>query len=216
MPPEVTPRRLQLLTALHRLTLRQASVSIADLAHSVGLERSTVQAHLIALRSLGLLTPGGGKHGNLALTDAGRAAIRVGIPIYGEIAAGPPGLAEQTPDRVLRSLEDLLGQREGDFLLEVRGESMTGIGVMPGDYVLVRPVAEVLDGEVAVVLLPGEGAATLKRVYRLEDEVILLSENPHFPRMVFQAAEVLIQGRMIGSIGLPRPRAGRLTPPREA
>ncbi|ULH18046.1 peptidase S24, LexA repressor (plasmid) [Deinococcus sp. KNUC1210] len=88
---------------------------------------------------------------------------------------------------------------------------MIGIGVMPGDYVLVRPTQEVLDGEVAVVLIPGEQAATLKRLYRFGDEVTLLSENPLFSRMVYLAEDVQVQGRMLGVIGLPRPRVSRLS-----
>ncbi|GGR17952.1 LexA family protein [Deinococcus ruber] len=211
MPPGLTPRRLELLTALHRLSMTQGSVSIADLAAELGVSRPRIQVHLDALRTLALVTRATGKHGDLGLTDEGRAAIRVGIPVYGEIAAGPPGHAEQTPGRAVRHLEELLGHRDGDYLLEVRGESMIGIGVMPGDYVLVRPTQEVLDGEVAVVLIPGEHAATLKRLYRFGDEVTLLSENPLFSRMVYPAEDVQVQGRMLGVIGLPRPRVSRLS-----
>ena len=209
MPPGLTPRRLELLTALHRLSLRQSSVSVTDLARALGLGRGTVQDHLVALRSLRLVQESSGRHGDLALTDEGRAAIRVGIPVYGEIAAGPPTLAEQSPDSVTPSLDAMLGVREGDFLLCVRGDSMTGIGVMDGNHVLVRPTSEVHDGEVAVVLIPGEQAATLKRIYRLGDEVVLLSENAAFARMSYPAAEVQVQGRMLGVIGLARPRVSR-------
>ncbi len=210
MPPTLTPRRLELLTALYRLSLRQSGVTVSDLALALHLSRTKVQMHLSALRTLGLVREASGRHGDVGLSDEGRAAIRVGIPIYGEIAAGPPGHAEQLPDRSVRHLEDLLGHREGDYLLEVRGESMQGIGIRPGDYVLVRPTSEVTDGEVAVVLIPGENAATLKRVYLMGDEVILFSENPAFPRMVFPAEDVQVQGRMLGMIGLPRPRVSRL------
>ena len=140
--------------------------------------------------------------------DRARAVLGLGLPIYGQIAAGRPGLAEQQPDDFTPSLEALLGLRPGDFLLQVRGESMVGIGVMDGDYVLVRPTGEVDDGEVAVVLIPGENAATLKRVYVFGDEVTLISENPQHPRMVYPAGEVRIQGRMVGRVGLGAPLAG--------
>ena len=201
MPPTLTPRRLELLTALHRL-LRRGAVTVADLAVALRLSRTSVQQHLTALRALGLISEATGKHGDLTLTDEGRLALQVGIPIYGQIAAGPPILADQTPDNVTPNFETLLGFREGDFLLCVRGDSMQGIGVMDGHYVLVRPTSEVHDGEVAVVLVPGENAATLKRFYRFGEEVSLRSENPNHPMMTFHASEVLIQGRMIAHLGL--------------
>ncbi len=206
MPPTLTPRRMELLTALHRLSLRQSSVSIADLAKAMGIGRTAVQEHLIALRTLRLIQESSGRHGDLALTEDGRAAIHVGIPIYGQIAAGPPTLADQSPDDFTPSLDVLLGVREGDFLLCVRGDSMTGIGVMDGNHVLVRPTQEVRDGEVAVVLIPGENAATLKRVYVFGEQVSLRSENPNHPLMTFHASEVQIQGRMIAHVGLTSPR----------
>ena len=209
MPPSLTPRRLELLTALHRLSLQQNGVTVGDLATALSIGKTKVQMHLTALRTLGLVREASGRHGDVGLTDEGRAAIRVGIPVYGEIAAGPPGHAEQTPDRSVQHLEDLLGHRDGDYLLEVRGESMIDIGVLPGNFVLVRPTSEVNDGEVVVVLIPGENAATLKRLYRMGDEVILLSENPAFARMSYPAEDVQVQGRMLGVIGLPRPRTGR-------
>ena len=206
MPPGLTPRRMELLTALHRLSLRQSSVSIADLANVMNIGRGTILDHLTALRSLGLVQESDGRHASLALTDDGRAAIHVGIPIYGRIAAGPPTLAEQQPDQITPNMDTFLDVREGDFLLCVSGDSMTGIGVMDGDHVLVRPAQEVLDGEVAVVLIPGENAATLKRIYWFGAEVTLISENPAYARMTYPADQVQVQGRMIARVGRAVPR----------
>ncbi|UBV45271.1 transcriptional repressor LexA (plasmid) [Deinococcus taeanensis] len=211
MPPRLTPLRQNLLRLIVRLT-REAGgpPSAAELARAAGLTEGTISFHLKALTTLGLIERTGAR-GRLHLTDQARLAIQSGIPIYGQVAAGAPILAEQTPDHVTPSLDDLLGVKEGDFLLQVRGESMTGIGVMDGDYVLVRPAPEVLDGEVAVVLIPGENAATLKRLYHFAEDVILISENPAMPRMTFPASEVQVQGRMIARLGMagPRPLARR-------
>ena len=43
----------------------------------------------------------------------------------------PPVFAER--------LADLLPVEPGDFLLKVRGDAMVGLGVRPGDCVVVRP-----------------------------------------------------------------------------
>jgi repressor LexA len=207
MPPRLTPLRLQFLRTIARLTREQGGPpSAADLARACGLTEATISFHLKALRALGQIEKSG-RHGRLQLSEQARLLTGEGIPIYGQIAAGPPVLAEQAPDQRTPSLDALIGVRDGDFLLEVRGDSMTGIGVMHGDYVLVRPAAEVLDGEVAVVLVPGENVATLKRLYRLGDEVVLMSENPAHPRMTFPAGDVQVQGRMVARFGRGVPRA---------
>lgn len=205
MPPRLTPLRLNLLRLAAQLTRAGGPPSAAELARAAGLTEATMSFHLRALAELGMVERRGAR-GRLHLSDQARAAIQDGIPIYGQVAAGAPILAEQAPDHVTPSLDQLLGVREGDFLLQVRGDSMTGIGVMDGDYVLVRPAPQVLDGEVAVVLIPGENAATLKRLYVFGDEVVLVSENPDHPRRTYPAADVQVQGRMVARLGLAGPR----------
>lgn len=206
MPPRLTQLRLALLQTLARLTREHGRPpSATELAHAAGITPATLSSHLKVLDALGYVTRPTPRAG-LQLTPKARALTPLGYPIYGQIAAGPPILADQQPDQVIENLADFLGMHHGDFILRVNGESMTGIGVMHGDYVAVRPASTVLDGEVAVVLLPGENAATLKRVFQLGDEVILTSENPDMPRLVFPAEQVQVQGRMIARFGGAAPR----------
>ena len=206
MPPRLTQVRLHLLRHIQRLTRELGGPpSAAELARELKITEASVSLHLRALRELGYVERTGVR-GRLLLTEKALTLVGSGIPIYGQIAAGPPILAEQTPDSTTPSLDALLGVREGDFLLCVRGDSMTGIGVMDGNHVLVRPTQEVRDGEVAVVLIPGENAATLKRFFRFGEQVTLQSENPNHPLMTFHASEVQIQGRMIAHVGQAGPR----------
>jgi repressor LexA len=206
MPPRLTPLRHHLLRVIQRLTRDQGGPpSAAELARALRTGEATVSVHLKILIGLGLIGRSGTR-GRLQLTDQALELIGGGLPIYGQIAAGLPTLAEQSPDGVTPSLDALLGVREGDYLLVVRGDSMTGIGVMPGDYVLVRPAQDVHDGEVAVVLIPGDNAATLKRLYRFGEQVSLKSENPNHALMSFAAHEVQVQGRMIARMGLTAAR----------
>jgi repressor LexA len=206
MPPRLTDVRLRLLKTIQRLT-REAGgpPSAAELARELGITEASVSVHLRALKELGCIERSGIR-GRLQLTEQALALLGSGIPIYGQIAAGPPTLAEQQPDQVTPSLDIFLDVREGDFLLCVEGDSMTGIGVLHGDHVLVRPAREVHDGEVAVVLIPGENAATLKRLYRFGDQVTLISENPAYARMTYPAEQVQVQGRMVARVGLAAPR----------
>lgn len=206
MPPRLTATRLELLRRIAQHVQEHGRPpSAAELARLMGQSEAGISIHLKALISLGLIERLAAR-GPVHLTSKAEAILQVGIPIYGQIAAGPPLLAEQTTDRFTPSLDKLMGVKEGDFLLEVRGESMTGIGIMDGDLVLVRPAQEVLDGEVAVVLIPGENTATLKRVYRMHGEILLENENPNLPRLpAYPAEQVTIQGKMIGRLGLGTP-----------
>lgn len=203
MPPDLTRTRQAILTATLQLG---AGATLNAVASRVGVTKQAVSLQVKILRRLGYLEGSTDRYAPLILTARGRRALGAGIPIYGSIAAGPPGLADQAPDDHTPSLEALLGLRAGDFLLAVRGESMTGIGVLDGDYVIVRPTTEVLDGEVAVVLIPGEGTATLKRLYHFGDQIILMSENPLMPRMTYPAGDVRVQGKMVGRVGAGAPR----------
>lgn len=206
MPPELTPTRQTLIGVILRLGT-QATAS--ELAREMGISKPAITRHLDILRELGYVAPAGGRYTPITLTSRAKVELGIGIPIYGQIAAGQPTLAEQSPEDVVPDLDALFGKRPGDFLLTVRGDSMTGIGVMPGDLVLVRPTAEVLDGEVAVVLIKGENTATLKRVTHFVDKVLLDSENPDYSQMVYATEDVQIQGKMIGKIGLHVPRSTR-------
>ena len=142
MPPELTPTRRSILQVTLRLG---AGATAGQVAHEVGITKQAISQQVNILRKLGYLHPAETRYGPLQATDKARAALGEGLPIYGQIAAGVPALAEQSPEDFTPSIEALLGLRAGDFLLKVRGESMTGIGVMDGDYVVVRPTPEVHD-----------------------------------------------------------------------
>ena len=180
-------------------------VLATDLARALGISRQGVRAQLLALERKGLVAldkrP---RHGTLIrLTDQGRRAAGVSLPVLGEIAAGPPVFAEGVAEAYAERIADLLPVEPGDFLLRVRGDSMVGLGIRPGDYVVVRPFeAEPTSGSVVVALLPGEETATLKRYYRKGNRVILRSENPAYPDLEFSPEEVRVQGEVVAHLGV--------------
>ena len=95
---------------------------------------------------------------------------------------------------------DLLPYRPGDFLLRVRGESMTGDGILSGDYVLLRPNVRVEQGEIAAVMVGSEYEATLKRVQVEGATVRLRAANPAYADIIVPADEVKIAGVFRGLI----------------
>jgi len=183
-------------------------VLAVDLARALGISRQGVRAQLRALGRKGLVQlDARPRHGTLVrLTEAGRRAAGRSLPVLGEVAAGPPAFAEGAVEAYAERLADLLPVLPGDFLLRVRGDSMVGLGIRPGDYVVVRPFeAEPPNGAVVLVLLPGEETATLKRFFRQGNEVVLRSENPAYPELRYPAEAVRVQGEVVAHLGvLPR------------
>lgn len=211
MATEPTPRQIEILKTVARLEPILGRPPLAtEVAQELGISRQALHVHLNQLRLLGLLEYQGrtGRNSVPLLSEAARRLLQPGFPVLGQIAAGPPGFADAFPEGQARNLADLLPLRPGDYLLRVAGDSMIGAGIYPGDHVAVRPDELPAPGEIAVVFLPGEETATLKRWYRQGEEVILIAENPVYPPMHFAAQAVRLQGVVIGHIGGRRPRRG--------
>lgn len=114
------------------------------------------------------------------------------VPLVGQIACGTPILAEEN----ISDYVDLPGHIRADFALTCKGESMIGAGIRDGDIVYIRQQAEVENGQIAAVMV-GDEEATLKRFYREDGVVQLVSENPSIPPKVF-IGETISQIRVVG------------------
>ena len=116
------------------------------------------------------------------------------IPLLGTIAAGEPIFAEEEHETYV----DVDGSARADFALEVKGESMEPV-YKDGDVVYIRSQDDVLDGQVAAVVV--DDSATLKRVYHLPVGVQLMPLNPAFAPMLFtpeNSDSVRILGLAVG------------------
>ena len=135
--------------------------------------------------------------GNASAPDTWeRAALPLrALRRFGRIAAGAPLDAVFEDDPVL--VPDHLVPAGEAYILEVRGDSMSGDGILDGDLVIVEVNAAVRPGELAVVLVAGEGA-TLKRFRHEGAKVRLIPSNPAFPEQLVPAQDVLVQGRVSG------------------
>ena len=83
---------------------------------------------------------------------------------------------------------------DGAYLLRIRGDSMTGAGILEGDLVVVRPQDTAKDGDIVVALLGEE--ATVKRFFRESDHVRLQPENDSMDPI--RSKEVKVLGRVVG------------------
>ena len=102
------------------------------------------------------------------------------LPIVGTIAAGQPISAQENID----GYECVPVDFRADFCLRVKGDSMINARILDGDLVYIRQQPDVENGEIAAVLID-QSEATLKRVFKVNGNIILHAENPNYPDMIF-------------------------------
>ena len=151
--------------------------------------RSTkgVTDHLSALEKKGYIKKR--REASRGIDIVNRRPIRddaVEIPILGQIAAGIPLLAVENQDGHL-TLDRSLAPTGTLFALRVNGDSMVDAHILDGDYVVVKAQEHADDGEIVAVRIDDE--ATVKRLYRREDQVILKPENETMSPMVYEGPD---------------------------
>lgn len=121
------------------------------------------------------------------------------IPIVGVVSCGIPLLAEDNIEGYHEtSLQDMT-TGETYFWLRAKGNSMINVGIHEGDLLLIRQQNDVDSGDIAVVAV-NEDDATLKRVIKKENALILQPENPAYETKIFVGEEmesVHIRGRLM-------------------
>lgn len=210
----LTPAQARIARAIAFIERSGFPAQVVDLVKDLGLAGySSLNPTLKIMQRNGyIVIAGGGQLGRnqlIRLTPKGRHAISEGgLPVLGEIRAGPMEEAIAEPETIFDE-RDLLPHRPGDFLLRVRGDSMIGDGILPGDYVLLRPGVPAAQGEIAAVITDGEKSGayetTLKRVYQEGETVRLKAGNPAYDEMIFPADCVKIVGVFRGLIRHGRP-----------
>jgi repressor LexA len=81
------------------------------------------------------------------------------------------------------------------FALRVRGDSMTGAGIMPGDYVIVRHQESANAGDIVVALIGDE--ATVKYYRPQPDQIELVAANPAYEPIAVKPG---IEFRLLGTV----------------
>lgn len=102
------------------------------------------------------------------------------VPMLGYAAAGAP------LEDVNQDIEyfDIDNKYDVDFCITVRGDSMINADINDGDVVFIKSMPEVANGKIACVEIDGERVC-LKRFYKTETGVTLVSENPAYAPMIF-------------------------------
>ena len=119
----------------------------------------------------------------------------VNIPLIGTVAAGEPILAEERIEDYFPFPAEILPNAE-TFMLKVKGESMIGAGILPGDPVIVEQRPTALNGEIVVAMI--DDSATIKRFYKEKGHYRLQPENEAMDPIITDHVEIL--GKVIGLI----------------
>lgn len=178
--------------------------TVREIGDAVGLASpSTVHAHLANLERAGLLRRDPTKPRAIELvgrrrTEATTDTATPVLPLLGRIAAGGPLLAEEAVEDEIAVPEPL--GRNADFLLRVTGDSMIEVGILDGDFVVVRKQQDAHDGDVVVALVGDDETAdeaTVKTFHReAGGRVRLQPENSALAPLYPEHVEIL--GRVTG------------------
>lgn len=124
-----------------------------------------------------------------------RSSVRL-IPFCGDVAAGTP-LIPETRALPIEVPNGIHRDRDGLFVLRVRGDSMVDDAILDGDYVVLQRRGEYRNGDRVVALLDGE-EATLKEFRKDQAGVWLIPHNPDLSPRCLAPERVAIQGVLVG------------------
>lgn len=152
----------------------------------------TARSHLEALVETGRLIKRDTASRSYALPPEARSRSNL-IPVLGAVQAGALTLAVEEPEGFL----EVERSRHGEelFALRVRGQSMSGAGILPDDLVIARRQETAREGDIVVALVGDE--ATVKRFRLSGKQVVLWPENPDFQPLLLSSEDLTLLGKVV-------------------
>ena len=195
----------EVVELVKKLTAEQ-NMSMSELARRVGIAKSAISRYFNGTRELPL-----NKIGDFAsvlhttpdyllgMENEPQSPQGLKIPVLGTVAAGIP----------ISAVEDILDYEEvpqswenqGEFFgLRIKGDSMKP-DINNGDTVIVRQQSTANNGDVVIALVNGDDA-TCKKFEKLDNGIMLISNNSSYSPMYFSNEEVatkpvVIIGRVV-------------------
>lgn len=173
--------------------------SIREIGKRFGIKSTkTVSEHLQSLADKGFIERDASRSRGVKILGMNLAPGVLNVPMYGRIAAGVPALLREDVRDTFELDRKLVGSSDA-FLLEVKGDSMTGMGIMPGDYVIVEPADEsdLENGQIVAARVDGD--ATVKRYFANGGQVVLEPANTNYaPILVHEHNDFTVLGRVSG------------------
>ncbi|MDR3172650.1 MAG: transcriptional repressor LexA [Treponema sp.] len=191
---ELTARQKEVLSFID-LFSREHSYppTIREIGDHFGISVKGAHDHVIALKKKGFLRQEEKRSRTMEVVGARSKSHYVEIPLVGVVAAGTPIMSEENFEGTIPIHDSLIKKNRKYFALKVRGDSMSGAGILDGDTAVIEKTSVVRNGEIAVTWV--NNAATLKRVFKESNRVRLQAENPAYPPIY--GKNVRIEGRLI-------------------
>lgn len=198
MADTLTPRQREILDFIRNsLEVLGAPPTRTEICSAFGFASpNAAEDHLRALAKKGVIVLEPGSARGIRLVE------QLGLPLVGSVAAGSPILAIENQLGKVQVNPNLFSPR-ADYLLRVRGLSMTGAGILDGDLLAVHKTEQVRSGQIVVARLDDE--VTVKRLKRTGRRIELLAENPDYPPVAVEGHEFAIEGLAVGLIRNGRP-----------
>jgi len=197
---ELTKRQKEVLTFIVDYIKKHSyPPTIRDIADHFAISVKGAYDHVTALKRKNYLKKNDNRSRTMELVQA-KVEEDLGmvtkIPIVGTVAAGVPILSEENYDGTITLHQSMLKKSRTYFAVRVRGDSMSGVGIMDGDMAIIEKRNTVDNGEIAVAVVDEEGndAVTLKRFYKEKTRFKLQAENPKYKPIFCQ--DVRILGRL--------------------
>ena len=189
---DLTERQKEVLTFIAGyINLHSYPPTIREIAEYFSMSVKGAHDHIMALKKKAYLKQINNRPRTIELThgrEDDRAAL-LEIPILGTVAAGQPILAEENFDGNILLHRSMLKKNKKYFALKIRGDSMSGAGIMDGDMAVIEKQNVVRNGDIAVAVV--DEAVTLKRFFKESSRIKLQAENPAYKPIFCQDVKIL-------------------------
>jgi repressor LexA len=191
---ELTDRQKQVLSFIANYIKKNSyPPTIREIADHFKISVKGAHDHITALRKKGHLRQADKRPRTMGLTHSRPEDMDLmEIPLLGTVAAGVPILAEENYDGNILLHRSMLKKNKKYFALKVKGDSMSGVGILEGDTAIIEKQNTVHNGEIAVAVI--DEAVTLKRFFKETSRIRLQAENPAFKPIY--SNDVKILGRL--------------------
>lgn len=183
MAKELTDKQ-QIILDFLRETVLDSGVppTVREVAERFEMTVKGAYDHIKAIERKGHIRCGQNKSRAIELIAGRDEPVRAArVPLLGRIAAGAPVLATEDHDEYAEFPAEAV--RGGTFFaLRVKGDSMTGAGILEGDVALIRQQSHAEADTIVAALIDGE--ATLKTLKKVKGRPVLMPENPSYSPIV--------------------------------